>query len=61
MPKPWNSEDSAQFVAKAKELNGAAKNPVEILDDVLLDQFAKICAGDLSPMAAAIGSIGEWY
>ena len=57
MPKPWSSDDAALFVTKAKELNGSAKNPVESLDEALLEQFSKICAGDLSPMAASIGGI----
>ena len=57
MPKPWSNDDAAQFVAKAKDLNGSAKSPVDSMDEPLLEQFAKICAGDVSPMAAAIGGI----
>ena len=60
-PKPWCTEDAAKFVAKAKELNEASKSPSEELDENILEQFAKICAGDLSPMAAAIGGIGKIY
>jgi len=56
-PKPWCTEDAAKFVAKAKELNQASKSPIAELDENILEQFAKICAGDLSPMAAAIGGI----
>ena len=57
LPKPWSTDDAALFVTKAKELNASAKNPVESLDEALLEQFSKICAGDLSPMAASIGGI----
>ena len=60
-PKPWCTEDAAKFVAKAKELNQASKSPIAELDENILEQFAKICAGDLSPMAAAIGGIGKIY
>ena len=42
-------------------MNEASKSPIAELDADMLDQFAKICAGDLSPMAAAIGGIGKKY
>jgi ubiquitin-activating enzyme E1 len=54
LPKPWSSSDAASFVALAKELNGKSANPIEPNDD-LISLFAKICAGDVSPMSAAIG------
>lgn len=56
LPKPWNDEDAATFLAIAHKINKESKNPTEIQDS-LVEQFAKICAGDLSPMAAAIGGI----
>jgi len=56
-PKPWSTEDATQFKEMAQKLNKEAKNPVETLDDDLIETFAKTCSGDLSPMAAAIGGI----
>ena len=43
----------------AEKINKEAKNPVESIDDSLIEVFAKTCMGDLSPMAAAIGGIGK--
>lgn len=55
-PKPWSQTDADAFVTIAKELNGKAVCPIEV-DEKYQDQFAKICAGDLSPMTSAIGGI----
>ena len=41
----------------ADKINKAAKNPVETIDESLIEVFAKTCMGDLSPMAAAMGGI----
>ena len=41
----------------ADKINKAAKNPVDTIDDSLIEVFAKTCMGDLSPMAAAMGGI----
>lgn len=54
LPKPWSGADAADFLHLAKELNAKSPSPIEI-DDKLLEQFSKICAGDISPMTAAIG------
>ena len=56
LPKPWSGADAEAFKALADKINKEAKNPVE-LDQGLIEQFAKICAGDLSPMAASMGGI----
>ena len=55
LPKPWSNADADAFVAIAKELNDNYMK-VEV-DEKLIAQFSKICAGDLNPMAAAIGGI----
>ncbi len=57
LPKPWSTEDAATFASIAVRMNKAAKNPVDTVDQDFVEQFAKICAGDLSPMAAAIGGL----
>merc|ERR1712117_790486 len=57
LPKPWSNEDATQFKEMAEKINKEAKNPVESIDDSLIEVFAKTCMGDLSPMAAAIGGI----
>jgi len=57
LPKPWSTEDATQFKEMAEKINKEAKNPVESIDDSLIEVFAKTCMGDLSPMAAAIGGI----
>jgi hypothetical protein len=41
---------------QAKQLNAGSSSPIELTDDLIM-QFAKICAGDISPMAAAIGGV----
>jgi len=51
-PKPWSEADSAEFLALAKEKHGE-----EVSDDAFVTQFAKICAGELSPMCAGMGGI----
>jgi len=56
LPKPWSSEDAADFLRVAKQLNAGSSSPIELSDDLIM-QFAKICAGDISPMAAAIGGV----
>lgn len=50
-PRPWNADDAAAFVALAKQLAPADLT----VDEKLLSTFAKISAGELSPMTAAIG------
>merc|ERR1719418_238880 len=57
LPKPWSTEDASQFKEMAEKINKAAKNPVETIDESLIEIFAKTCMGDLSPMAAAMGGI----
>jgi len=56
LPKPWSNADAADFIHLAKELNAKCPSPIEPNDN-LLAQFSKICAGDTSPMAAAIGGL----
>ena len=56
-PKPWCSEDAGKFKALAEKLNAEAKNPQDNLDGDLIELFAKTCAGDLNPMAAAMGGL----
>ena len=57
LPKPWCPEDASAFKEMASQINSEAKNPVDTLDADLIEVFAKTCAGDLSPMAAAMGGI----
>jgi len=57
LPKPWSTDDASQFKEMADKINKAAKNPVETIDESLIEVFAKTCMGDLSPMAAAMGGI----
>jgi hypothetical protein len=51
-----SNTDAADFIHLAKELNAKCPSPIEPNDN-LLAQFSKICAGDTSPMAAAIGGL----
>merc|ERR1711936_487212 len=51
-PKPWSEADAAEFLALAKEKHGE-----EVSDDAFVLQFSKICAGELSPMCAAVGGV----
>merc|ERR1712038_1330732 len=51
-PRPWAQADAAEFLALAKQNHGE-----EVSDEDFVLQFAKICAGDLNPMCAAIGGI----
>jgi ubiquitin-activating enzyme E1 len=55
LPKPWCQADADAFVTLAKELNENYCNVT--VDEELIAQFAKICAGDLNPMAASFGGI----
>ncbi|KAH8300140.1 hypothetical protein KR044_010469, partial [Drosophila immigrans] len=50
LPRPWNDEDAAQFLDICKSLNAD-------VDEKLVLQFAKICAGNTCPMDAAIGGV----
>ena len=54
MPAPWSNADSEVFVTMAIEKFGD-----QVTDDNkgYLAQFAKICAGNVSPMCAALGGI----
>eukprot|EP00092_Neocalanus_flemingeri_P032732 GFUD01035603.1.p1 GENE.GFUD01035603.1~~GFUD01035603.1.p1 ORF type:complete len:1086 (+),score=321.65 GFUD01035603.1:80-3337(+) len=51
-PKPWSASDAAEFLALAKEKHGE-----EVSDEDFITQFAKVCAGELSPMCAAMGGV----
>ncbi|KAH8384761.1 hypothetical protein KR093_007810 [Drosophila rubida] len=50
LPRPWNDEDAASFLDVCKSVNAD-------VDEKLVLQFAKICAGNTCPMDAAIGGI----
>lgn len=54
VPAPWSNADSEVFVTMAIEQFGD-----QVTDDNkgYLAQFAKICAGNVSPMCAALGGI----
>ncbi|CAG9863506.1 unnamed protein product [Phyllotreta striolata] len=56
LPKPWNKDDAAEFIALAKSLavNGSTDN--EVNTDIL-NVFSKCCSGDLNPINATIGGI----
>jgi len=51
-PKPWSEADATEFLALAKQNHGD-----EINDDKYVLQFAKICAGEVNPMCAAVGGV----
>ncbi|XP_030373603.1 ubiquitin-like modifier-activating enzyme 1 [Scaptodrosophila lebanonensis] len=50
VPRPWNNEDAEQFLNLCKSLKAD-------VDEQLVLQFAKICAGNTCPLDAAIGGI----
>jgi len=54
LPAPWSESDAEAFVEVAKTVTAVSTDD---LDADYLKQFAKICAGDVSPMNAAIGGI----
>ena len=56
IPAPWNQEDAQKFTTQAKQINAQSSTPIE-MDDKFQEQFAKICAGDLSPMNAFVGGL----
>ena len=56
LPKPWCQPDADSFVALAKEVNDNYCK-LTAVDEELLGTFAKVCSGDLNPMAASIGGI----
>jgi len=55
LPAPWSNDDAEAFVEAAKGVSMIGT--VEDLDADYLRQFAKICAGNVSPMNAAVGGI----
>ena len=55
-PAPWNLDDAQKFTILAKQINAQSSTPIE-MDDKLQEQFAKICAGDVSPMNAFVGGL----
>lgn len=55
VPKPWNKEDAADFVAVAKSI--AADGGDTEVNTNLLETFAKVSAGNLNPLSATIGGI----
>lgn len=56
VPAPWNVSDAENFISVAETINNAKENKIEIKKDLLLT-FAKVSAGNLSPLNAAIGGI----
>jgi len=55
-PRPWNTEDAEEFVvmAKSQAVDGGTDTEV---NSQLLEKFAKVSAGSLSPVNAIIGGI----
>ena len=51
-PRPWSESDAAEFLNLAKQHHADEAN-----DDKYIVQFAKICAGEVNPMCAAIGGV----
>jgi len=52
LPRPWNRADADRFLALTKEKFGD-----QVEDEGLVKQFAMVCAGEVSPMCAALGGI----
>jgi ubiquitin-activating enzyme E1 len=52
LPRPWNREDAERFLALTKEKFGD-----QVEDEGLVKQFAMVCAGEVSPMCAALGGV----
>jgi len=52
LPRPWNAEDADRFLALTKEHFGD-----QVEDDKFVRQFACICAGEVSPLCAAMGGV----
>lgn len=50
LPRPWNADDAVKFLDICKNVKGD-------VDEALVLQFAKICAGNTCPLDAAIGGI----
>ncbi len=55
-PAPWSKADAEKFLSVAEKVNSSGGNPIEINKE-LLEKFAHIAAGNLSPLNAAIGGI----
>lgn len=55
-PTPWSSSDAEKFTALAESINTSKENKIDIKKE-LLETFAKVSAGNLSPVNAAIGGI----
>ena len=51
-PRPWSDSDAAEFLALAKQQHGD-----QVTNEDYVTQFAKICAGELNPMCAAVGGV----
>lgn len=51
-PKPWSEAEATEFLSLAKQNHGE-----EASDEKFILQFAKICAGELNPMCAAVGGV----
>lgn len=54
VPGPWSSADAEMFTALACEMFA---DEVNADNKSYVNQFSKICAGDVSPMCAAMGGI----
>lgn len=57
LPRSWSEQDAKDFANMAKELNQTQAVKLESVDDKFVELFAKLCRGDLNPMAAAIGGV----
>lgn len=54
VPKPWNKDDATEFLLLAKSQSVDGGNDSELNTD-LLQKFACICSGNVSPINATIG------
>ncbi len=58
MPASWSDDDAAEFVKMAEE---AAKRTFGAeapeIDEKVVSIFSKVCAGNLSPIAASFGGL----
>lgn len=56
LPRPWNKDDSAQFLEYVKSSASDLGSEIEINND-LIEKFSFTCSGNLNPINSIIGGI----
>ncbi|PRP83916.1 ubiquitin-like modifier activating enzyme 6 [Planoprotostelium fungivorum] len=57
LPNPWNRQDSAQVLRIAAEVNRSMKNPVEQINEDIIEKMSWTFRGSIAPLSSFTGGV----